>query len=61
MLGQQGWYYQQLFRLADGLEPDLKRGVGKSFLAYLADEQTVAARMRRARRALDAGATPPGE
>jgi 2,4-dienoyl-CoA reductase-like NADH-dependent reductase (Old Yellow Enzyme family) len=61
VLGQQGWYYQQLFRLADGLEPDLKRGVAKSFFAYLADEQTVAARMRKARRALDAGAAPPGE
>jgi 2,4-dienoyl-CoA reductase-like NADH-dependent reductase (Old Yellow Enzyme family) len=61
VLGQQGWYYQQLFRLADGLEPDLKRGVGKSFFAYLADEQTVAARMRKARRALDAGTTPPGD
>jgi 2,4-dienoyl-CoA reductase-like NADH-dependent reductase (Old Yellow Enzyme family) len=61
VLGQQGWYYQQLFRLADGLEPDLQRGVLKSFFAYLADEQTVAARMRKARRALDAGTVPPGE
>ncbi|MES0874983.1 NADH:flavin oxidoreductase/NADH oxidase family protein [Sinimarinibacterium thermocellulolyticum] len=61
VLGQQGWYYQQLFRLADGLEPDLERGVLKSFFAYLADELTVAARMRKARRALDAGAAPPGE
>ncbi len=61
VLGQQGWYYQQLFRLADGLAPDLDRGVARSFFAYLADEQTVAARMRKARRALDAGATPPGE
>jgi 2,4-dienoyl-CoA reductase-like NADH-dependent reductase (Old Yellow Enzyme family) len=61
VLGQQGWYYQQLFRLADGLEPDLKRGVAKSFFAYLADEQTVASRMRKARRALDTGAMPPGE
>ena len=40
---------------------DLKRGVAKSFFAYLANEQTVAARMRKARRALDAGTTPPGE
>ncbi|HEY0973022.1 MAG TPA: NADH:flavin oxidoreductase/NADH oxidase family protein [Solimonas sp.] len=61
VLGQQGWYYQQLFRLADGLEPDLARGVGKAFFAYLADEQLVSARMRKARRDLDQGIAPPGE
>ncbi len=59
ILGQQGWYYQQIFRLADGLGPDLQRGVFKAFIAYLVNEQTVAASMRKARRKLAAGETPP--
>jgi 2,4-dienoyl-CoA reductase-like NADH-dependent reductase (Old Yellow Enzyme family) len=50
VLGGQGWYYQQLFRLADGLGPDLGRGVLKAFFAYWADELGTAWRMHRARR-----------
>lgn len=60
VLGQQGWYYQQIFRLADGLDAQRDRGIVRSFFAYLWDEQKTAWRMRRARRQLDAGATPPG-
>lgn len=50
VMGAMGWYYQQLFRLADGLEPDLKRGVIKSYFAYFADELGKARLMRKARR-----------
>lgn len=59
LLGQQGWYYHQIFRLADGLDAEPDRGIVKSFLGYLWDEQKTAWHMRRARRRLDAGATPP--
>jgi 2,4-dienoyl-CoA reductase-like NADH-dependent reductase (Old Yellow Enzyme family) len=38
VLGGQGWYYQQIFRLADGKRPDLGRGVLRAFLAYWWDE-----------------------
>lgn len=50
VLGQQGWYYQQVARLGDGLEPALRRGVFGAFVRYLLDEYRVAWRMRRARR-----------
>ncbi|MEW6168215.1 MAG: NADH:flavin oxidoreductase/NADH oxidase family protein [Pseudomonadota bacterium] len=59
VLGQQGWYYQQLFRLADGLDAQRDRGILRSLFAYLWDEQKTAWRMRRARRCLDAGVEPP--
>ncbi len=59
VLGQQGWYYQQLFRLADGLSAHQGRGVIKAMGLYLWDELTTAWRMRRARRQLDAGVPPP--
>lgn len=59
VLGQQGWYYQQLFRLADGKDAQLDRGVLRSFFSYLWNEQTVARRMRAARRRLNAGELPP--
>lgn len=49
VLGQQGWYYQQIIRLGHGQSPDLKRGVLKAFFAYLWDEYTTAFRVRRAR------------
>ena len=51
VIGALGWYYQQLFRLADGLEPDLERGVLKAYFAYFADELAKAKLMREARRA----------
>ena len=51
VLGAQGWYYLQLFRLADGLEPDLDLGVLKAFRDYTRDELATARRMRAARRA----------
>jgi 2,4-dienoyl-CoA reductase-like NADH-dependent reductase (Old Yellow Enzyme family) len=50
VLGAQGWYYIQLFRLADGKPPDLKLGLVSAMLRYLWDELTTAWRMRRARR-----------
>ena len=40
--GAQGWYYQQIFRIADGLEPDLKLGVFKAFMRYQASEKAAA-------------------
>ena len=49
VLGQQGWYYQQIARLGRGLQPDLQRGVLKAFLAYLYDEYATAFRRWRAR------------
>lgn len=49
LLGQQGWYYQQIARAGDGLEPALQRGVFNAFLRYLWDEYSTAWRMRRAR------------
>jgi len=50
VLGQQGWYYQQIARAGDGLEPDLGRGVFSAFVRYLWDEYMTAWRMHRARR-----------
>ena len=40
--GAQGWYYQQIFRIADGLDPDLKLGVFKAFMRYQASEKAAA-------------------
>jgi 2,4-dienoyl-CoA reductase-like NADH-dependent reductase (Old Yellow Enzyme family) len=51
VLGQQGWYYQQVARLGDGAGPVLERGVFSAFVRYLWDEYLTAWRMRRARRA----------
>lgn len=50
IFGQQGWYYLQLFRMADGLKPDLGLGVLGSLFGYLKDEYSTAWRLRRARR-----------
>ncbi len=58
VLGQQGWYYQQIFRLADGQNADPRRGLLRSFFYYLWDEQRTAWNMRRARRMLAAGRMP---
>lgn len=50
VFGGLGWYYLNLFRLADGLGPDLNRGVLSSLVGYLATEYATAWRMHRARR-----------
>lgn len=50
VLGQQGWYYQQIARAGDGLQPDLRRGVFSAFVRYLWDEYATAWRMHRTRR-----------
>lgn len=50
VFGQQGWYYLQLMRLADGKQPDFKLGVFGAFWRYLLDEYRTAWRMHRARR-----------
>ena len=50
VLGAQGWYYQQIFHLADGKVGPLKRGLLVSLCAYLWDEWTTALRMHVARR-----------
>ncbi len=47
MLGAQGWYYQQIERLADGKDADLDRGLMRSFGRHLWDELSRAARLRR--------------
>lgn len=50
VLGAQAWYFLNLFRLADGLGPDLRRGPLSSFFAYLWTEYVAAFRLHRARR-----------
>lgn len=50
VLGGQGWYYQQIARLADGLAPALSRSVLGAFFLYWIDELGTALRMHRARR-----------
>lgn len=50
VLGAQGWYYLQLFRLGDGKPADLRMGMLSSLVRYLWDEYTTAWRMHRARR-----------
>ena len=47
VLGAQGWYYQQMERLADGRAPDLERGVLRSFVRHQWDEWSRAARLQR--------------
>jgi 2,4-dienoyl-CoA reductase-like NADH-dependent reductase (Old Yellow Enzyme family) len=59
VLGQQGWFYQQIARRADGLERALGRGVFSAFVRYLVDEHLTARRMRRARRGHRAPAAVP--
>lgn len=46
--GAQSWYYCQIFRLADGLPPDLGRGILSTLREYLTDEISTARRMHRA-------------
>jgi 2,4-dienoyl-CoA reductase-like NADH-dependent reductase (Old Yellow Enzyme family) len=50
VLGAQGWYYHQIFRLADGLEADRHRGVLRSLVGHFADEWRTAMRLKRAQR-----------
>jgi 2,4-dienoyl-CoA reductase-like NADH-dependent reductase (Old Yellow Enzyme family) len=47
LLGQQGWYYQQIARCGDGLPALLQRGVFSAFVRYLWDEYITAWRIRR--------------
>lgn len=47
VLGAQGWYYQQMVFLAQGREPQLDRGMLRSFLRYLWDELARTLRMKR--------------
>jgi 2,4-dienoyl-CoA reductase-like NADH-dependent reductase (Old Yellow Enzyme family) len=51
VLGAQGWYYQQIFRLADSGRPDTTLGMLPATWAYLKDEIATARRVHRARRA----------
>jgi 2,4-dienoyl-CoA reductase-like NADH-dependent reductase (Old Yellow Enzyme family) len=50
VLGAQGWYYLQLFRLGDGKPADPNMGILSSLVRYLWDEYATAWRMHRARR-----------
>lgn len=47
VLGAQGWYYQQMARLADGRAFDPRRGVMRSFARYWWDDLSRAAAMKR--------------
>ena len=46
--GAQSWYYCQIFRLADGREPELGLGMLAALREYLSDEYAAARRMHRA-------------
>lgn len=46
--GQLAWYYQQLFRIADGRQPNYRMGPLKAFSRYLANEYATAWRLHRA-------------
>ncbi|MFT3808474.1 MAG: NADH:flavin oxidoreductase/NADH oxidase family protein [Micropepsaceae bacterium] len=45
--GALGWCYEQIYRIADGLAPDLKMGVFKAFRAYQATEAKAAKALQR--------------
>jgi len=47
VLGGQGWYYEQLYRLADGKAPRLRQGVFGAFLRYWWNELGTALRLKR--------------
>lgn len=47
VLGQQGWFYRQIFRLADGEAPQLELGVLRAMLLHLFEEFRSAWRRRR--------------
>ena len=42
-----GWYYEQIYRLADGLEPDLSMSALRALLAYEKTEKTKARELLR--------------
>lgn len=46
--GAMSWYYCQIFRLADGKQPDLSRGILSTLREYLADEIATARRVHEA-------------
>ncbi|MFN7553228.1 MAG: NADH:flavin oxidoreductase/NADH oxidase family protein [Pseudomonadota bacterium] len=50
VLGAQGWYYRNIARLADGLQPDLRARLSRAIGWYLIDELASAVRRRRARK-----------
>jgi hypothetical protein len=50
VLGAQGWYYQQIFRLADCGAADLELGMGSAAWAYLKDELATARCVHQARK-----------
>lgn len=45
--GALGWYYEQIFRIADGLAPDLRMGVFKAFRTYQSKEAKAAKALQR--------------
>lgn len=45
--GAQGWYYEQIYRLADGLAPDLRLGVFRAFRTYQSREARAARALER--------------
>ncbi|HEY9143630.1 MAG TPA: NADH:flavin oxidoreductase/NADH oxidase family protein [Arenimonas sp.] len=47
VLGAQGWYYQQMERLADGRRIDPRRGMLRSFMRYWWNDLSKAAALRR--------------
>jgi 2,4-dienoyl-CoA reductase-like NADH-dependent reductase (Old Yellow Enzyme family) len=47
VLGAQGWYYQQMDRIAHGRPVDVERGMLRSFLRYWWDDLGRALRLRR--------------
>lgn len=49
VMGAQAWYYRQIARLADGLDPDPALGLVRALGAHLADEFAGAWRTRRTR------------
>ena len=49
MLGGQAWYYQQIFRLADGEEADPDLGILKAVGAFVKDELSRSRRVKKAR------------
>lgn len=51
VVGAMAWYYQQLFRLADGLPADPQLGLFKAIRRYFADELGQARRVHRALKA----------
>ena len=48
VFGAQAWWYCQIFRLADGKQPELDLGLMAALREYLADELGAARRMHRA-------------